>query len=148
MTVKPVPEGNHTVTPYLIVEDMKAQLEWMIAGLGADHVHPPMVRPDGSIGHAQLQIGDSRVMVGGAMSPEGPLPAMIYLYVKNCDALFARAVAAGATSILEPTDQFYGDRHGGVKDCSGNTWWIATHIEDVDDEEIQRRLIEKLKSEE
>ncbi len=148
MSVKPVPEGNHTVTPFLIVDDGLALVDWMEAALGATHVHEPMIRPDGSLGHAQMQIGDSRVMLGAAMEPGKALRSVLYLYVEDCDALYARAVAAGGTSILEPTDQFYGDRHGGVVDPAGNTWWIATHVEDVDEEELRRRMRENLKSEE
>ena len=81
------------------------------------------------------------LMLAGARPPEWPAQsASFYLYVADCDATYKKAIAAGATSIMEPADQFYGDRHGGVKDASGNSWWIATHIEDVSDEEMKRRM--------
>jgi PhnB protein len=84
--------------------------------------------------------GNSMLMLADARPPEWPSqPASFYLYLPDCDAAYARALAAGAQSILEPADQFYGDRHGGVKDAAGNSWWVATHIEDVSEEEMARR---------
>ena len=86
-----------------------------------------------------MKIGDWMVMMGEASGQWAPMPASIYLYVNNADAIYKKAMAAGASSIMEPANQFYGDRHGGVKDPSGNMWWIATHVEDVSSEEMGRR---------
>src|SRR5262249_18738544 len=95
--------------------------------------------PNGTVGHAQLQIGDSMIMMGEAMGQWTPMPCSIYLYVRDADATYQRAMRAGGTSVMEPADQFYGDRHGGVKDPSGNLWWIATHKEDISAEELRNR---------
>ena len=96
----------------------------------------------GESGYHVGVIGDSLVMVGSA-GPENPaMPAMIHLYVEDCDAVYERALAAGATSEREPTDQFYGDRSGGVRDQGGNLWWIATHVEDVPEDEMAKRIEE------
>lgn len=98
-----------------------------------------MRAPDGRIGHADLMIGDSHVMLGQAGGEWAPVPAQLYLYVPDCDALYRQALAAGATSVQEPKTQFHGDRHGCVKDSCANMWWMATHVEDVSLEEIDRR---------
>ena len=140
MAVQPVPEGFHTVTPYLVVSDAAGLIEFMKTGLGARELFVAR-GPDGTIGHAVMQIGDSRVMLGqasGAVARE--FPAMLYVYVPDCDALYAQALRAGATSVHELATQFYGDRHGAVQDRWGNQWWIATHVEDVPPEELDRRM--------
>ena len=103
-----------------------------------------MLRPDGTIMHTELQIGDSRIMMAEATEQWKPMPSSIFLYLPDCDASFKRAVAAGATSLMEPADQFYGDRMGGVLDQAGNQWWVATHVEDVTPEEMERRKSEYL----
>ena len=95
--------------------------------------------PNGSILHAEIQIGDSRVMLGEASDQCQPMPATMALYVEDADAWYERALKAGATSVREPADQFYGDRSAGVKDFAGNQWWIHTHVEDVPHEEIKKR---------
>jgi uncharacterized glyoxalase superfamily protein PhnB len=87
--------------------------------------------PDGVVHHAEIRVGDSVVEMGEAHGKYEPMPAMFYLYVPDCDAVYRRALAAGATSIAEPTDHPYGDRSGAVKDAFGNQWWIATHVKDV-----------------
>ncbi len=89
--------------------------------------------------HATLRIGDSSVMIGNASEHARAMPAMLYVYVPNVDEVYAAALKAGGTSIMPPTDMFYGDRHGGVTDPGGNQWYIATHIEDVGDDELQAR---------
>ncbi len=96
--------------------------------------------PDGTVMHAAVKIGDSMVMMGQAMGDWKATSTMIYMYVEDVDAAFRRAVEAGATVIREPQNEFYGDRSGGVKDPAGNQWWVATHIEDVAPEELQRRF--------
>ena len=98
--------------------------------------------PDGRVMHAQVRIGDSPIMMGQAREEWPAMPACIYLYVEDADAGYEKALAAGATSLEVPRDEFYGDRHGSVRDSQGNIWWIATHIEDVSPEEIERRAAE------
>ena len=142
MSVKPIPEGYHTVTPYLVVPGIARLIDFLKQAFGAVEIHR-MQRPDGAVGHAEVKIGDSSVMMGEPMAKWQPMPATIYLYVEDADAVYHRALAAGATSVSEPADQFYGDRHAGIKDPCGNLWWVATHIEDVSPEELARRSAER-----
>jgi len=144
MPVKPVPDGNHTVTPCLVAQGAAKLIDFMEKAFGATHAEPPVKRPDGAIAHAQMQIGDSRIMLGEARKPEEATSTMLYLYVKDCDAVFKQAVAAGGTVIMEPVDMFYGDRSGGLKDAWGNQWWIATHVEDVAPAELEQRMAAEL----
>jgi uncharacterized glyoxalase superfamily protein PhnB len=140
-TVKPVPDGYHTVTPYLTVRDAGRLLEFLEQAFGATVVQRT-VAPDGTIGHSEVQIGDSRIMASSANDAWAPRPGAIYLYLENVDRFYQQALAAGARSLMEPTDTFYGDRNAGVEDPTGNHWWIATHIEDVSQEEMARRAAE------
>ncbi len=140
MAVKAVPDGFHTVTPYLVVSGAAKLIEFVKAGLGATEVYRHL-RPDGSVMHAQVRIGNSMVMLADANELHGPTPCSLYLYVEDVDALYARALAAGATSIMPPANMFYGDRNAGVKDASGMQWWIGAHVEDVSDEEMTRRQL-------
>jgi PhnB protein len=134
----PVPTGYHTVTPYLAVSDAQSLVDFMVKVFDAKERE--IIRtPDGQIRHAEVQIGDSIIMVGTTSSTYGTATATLYVYVDDADARYQKALAAGATSLREPADQFYGDRHGGVKDANDITWWIATHIEDVPPEELARR---------
>ena len=142
--VKPIPEGYHTLTPHLIVQGASKLLDFMRAAFNAEEKYR-LPGPDGLIMHAEVKIGDSMVMVGEATGEWKAMPASLALYTDNADALYKRALEAGATSIREPADQFYGDRSGGVKDPAGNHWWIATHIEDVPPEEIKKRAEEWMK---
>jgi PhnB protein len=139
MAVKAIPEGFHTVTPYLMSTDANGLLDFVKRAFGAKE-HHVMRGPDGKVGHADLVIGDSHVMMGQAHGNWAPMPSQLYLYVPDCDASFKQAVAAGGTVVEEPKTQFYGDRHGCVKDLVGNLWWLATHVEDVSNEEFERRL--------
>ncbi len=134
---KPVPDGFHTVTPYLVADDAEAVIAFMQQAFGAEHDHRPTRRPNGRLMHATLRIGDARVMIGNASEGARAMPAMLYVYVPNVDEVYAAALKAGGTPIMPPTDMFYGDRHGGVTDPGGNQWYIATHIEDVGDDELQ-----------
>jgi PhnB protein len=143
--VKPIPDGFHTVTPYLIVDGAKKVIDFMQQALGAKYDHEPTLRPDGKIMHATLSIGNSMVMISEASEHVRAMPAMLYLYVPDVDAAYQQAVKAGATSIMEPSDQFYGDRYGGVKDPAGNSWFFGTHIEDVAPAEIKKRAAEFFK---
>jgi uncharacterized glyoxalase superfamily protein PhnB len=138
MAVKPIPEGYHTVTPYLIVGGAAKLIDFMKAGLGAQE-RGRMAGPDGRIMHAEVAIGDSVIMLSDAGPENPPMTAMLHLYVEDADAVYRQALQAGATSIREPGDQFYGDRSAGVRDAFGNQWWLATHIEDVPPEEMEKR---------
>jgi PhnB protein len=137
MPIKPIPEGFHTVTPYLTVENAIGLLAFLKEAFDAKETER-LERPDGKIGHAEVRIGDSVVMIGEACGQWKPMPGSLYLYVPDANASYRRAIAAGAKSLMEPADQFYGDRTGGVKDLCGNFWWIATHKEDVPPDELRR----------
>src|SRR5438132_11672694 len=138
MAVKPIPDGYHSVTPYLSVPGVGKLLDFLRQAFEAQELHrmPP---PGGTIVHAEVRIGDSLVMMGEPMGDGQPMFGSLYLYVHDVDAVYKRALQAGATSTSEPADQFYGDRSAGIKDPVGNQWWIATHKEDVAHEEIARR---------
>ncbi len=145
MSVNPVPEGYHTVTPYLLVDGVPELIAFLEEAFNAE-VTFRLARPDGTIMHAEVSIGDSIVMMGEPMGEFGPMPTSIYLYVADCDSIYQRALQAGAASVMEPTDMYHaGERYGGVKDSSGNLWWIATHIEDVTPEERAERVAELAK---
>ena len=135
--VEPVPDGYHTVTPYLAVRRAGELLAFLKRAFDAETVE--CIEMGGAVHHAEVRIGDSMVMMGECPEDADPQPTSLYLYVDDADAWFQRAVEAGAEVIMEPADQFYGDRHGAVKDPCGNSWYIATHIEDVSPEEIARR---------
>jgi PhnB protein len=144
--VRPVPEGYHTVTPYLIVHDAAGAIDFYKKAFGATELFR-MSGPGGKIGHAEVKIGDSPVMLAdehpemGARSPGsiGGSPISMLVYVEDVDTFFARAVAAGAKVVRPITNMFYGDRTGGLEDPYGYQWYISTHIEDVSMEELQRR---------
>jgi len=138
MAVKPIPDGYHSVTPYLIVQGVAKLIDFLKQAFDAKEIER-MAGPDGTVMHAEVRIGDSVVMMGEARGESKPMPAALYLYVNDTDVTYRRALQAGATSLKEPADQFYGDRSGGVKDPAGNQWWIATRKEDVSPEELARR---------
>lgn len=145
--VKPIPDGYHTITPYLIIKGAKNAIEFYSNAFGAEEVFR-MEDESGNIGHAEMRIGNSIFMLAdeksnmGHKSPAtiGGSPVSILLYVENCDAAFDRAVKAGASVARPLANQFYGDRTGGVKDPFGYEWYISTHIEDVSPEEMERRM--------
>jgi PhnB protein len=136
--VKPIPDGYHTVTPYLVVRDVARLIAFLRQAFGATELMRA-ARPDGSIMHAEVVIGDSRVMMGEPTPSMPSMPGCVHLYVVDTDALYHLALQAGATSLREPSDQFYGDRMAGVQDPLGNQWWIATHTENVSPAELARR---------
>jgi uncharacterized glyoxalase superfamily protein PhnB len=136
--IDPIPKGFHSVTPYIVADDAKAVITFMQQAFGAEHDHQPTMRPDGKVMHATLRLGSSRVMVANASERAKASPAMLYVYVPNVDAVFQMAEKAGGKTIMEPSDMFYGDRTGGVKDPAGNQWFIGTHVKDVSAEEIQK----------
>jgi len=137
-THRAIPEGYHTITPYLMVKGADSLVTFLQQAFGAREIHR-MLRPDGGIWHAEMQIGDSKVMLTEACEQMGTMPAALYLYVDDTDAIYRQALEAGASSLMEPADQFYGDRSAGIKDPYGNCWWIATHIEDVAPAEMEKR---------
>ncbi len=144
--VDPIPEGFHTVTPYLTVRDAASAIEFYTEAFGAKEIYRHN-DPDGESVFGEIVIGDSPVMINdeqpeyGMNGPQslGGTPVNIFLYVEDVDALFDRAIAAGATEIRPVEDKPEGDRRGGLTDPFGHVWWIATHIEDVPREEIQKR---------
>ena len=139
MTVKPIPDGYHAVTPYFVVNGAQKLIDFLKQAFNAEFVFEPMKRPDGKIMHAELKIGDSRVMLGEANEHNKPTQNSLYVYVPDVDATYKRAVAAGGASTMEPADMFYGDRNSCVKDFAGNQWFIGTHKEDVAPDELKRR---------
>ena len=146
MAVKPIPDGYHSVTPYLIVQGAAAAIDFYKKAFGATELMR-MDGPEGKVGHAEVRIGDSAVMLAdefpgmGFRSPLalGGAGVSLLIYVDDVDARFGRAVAAGATVLREVKDQFYGDRSGTLKDPFGHVWTIATHTEDVTPEEMHKR---------
>lgn len=149
-----VPEGHHTVTPQLTLDNAVQAIEWYKKALGAEEV-ARAVGPDGQILHAEVRIGDSLIMLNDAMmggkgpNAMGGSPASLWVYVEDCDALFTRAMAAGARVVDGPmgrmADQFWGDRCGTLTDPQGYRWTIATHKEDLSPEEIEKRQTEFMK---
>jgi PhnB protein len=138
MPVKPIPEGYHNVTPYLTAKGVDRLIEFLKRAFGAEEKER-FQGPNGVIMHAEVKIGDSIIMLGEANEQWQARPANLYLYVNDTDTTYRRAVETGATSLMEPSDQFYGDRNAGITDPAGNFWWIATHVEDVSREEMERR---------
>src|SRR5918998_4577236 len=140
--VPPIPEGYHTVTPWIISRDSARLIEFLDAAFGAEEI-ARVVGEDGSIGHAEVRIGDSVVMMFDAKPHWPDTPAFLRLYVADGDAVFQQALRAGATAVTEMTPRFWGDRVGRVRDPFGNLWWIQTRVEDVSLEEMERRATEK-----
>jgi PhnB protein len=146
MAVKPIPEGYPQVIPYLTVEGAGAAIDFYLSVFGArERVRMP--GPDGKVGHAELELGDSVIMLADA-SPDmgnrtpqslGGTPVTMMVYVDDVDAVFERAIKAGATEDRKVEDQFYGDRAGQIVDPFGHKWFIATHVEDVPPEEMAKR---------
>ena len=139
--VKAVPEGFHTVTPYITASNAAAVIDFLQRAFGATVVE--RIEGDkGRIRHAQIKVGDSIVMLTDGNDDCRPAPAAFYLYLEDVDAAYEQALRAGGISIMEPADQFYGDRSGGIRDACGNSWWLATRIENVPSEEVARRARE------
>jgi uncharacterized glyoxalase superfamily protein PhnB len=138
MPVKPIPDGYPAIIPYLMVKDAEQFIAFMQRVFGAKLIEQ-LMQPDGKIGHSELRVGDSMLMLSEAKEAHAATPVMLHFYVEDVDRVFKSAVAAGATVVSEPADQFYGDRSGGCVEPSGNTIWLATHIEDVAPDELKRR---------
>ncbi|MDX1836077.1 VOC family protein [Legionella taurinensis] len=147
--VSAAPEGYSTITPYLIVDDASQAIDFYKQVLGAVEVMR-LDNPDGKVGHAELKIGDSKIMLADecpemeihAPDNYGGSPVGIHVYVHNVDATLGEAIKAGATLCREAADQFYGDRSGAFKDPFGHTWYVATHVEDLSEDEVRRRAAE------
>ncbi len=142
MAVKPIPDGYHTVTPYLTVEDPGAVIEFLKKAFDAQETFA-MRDHNGKIQHAEVKVGNSMLMLGAAHDQWKSRPGNFYVYVEDCDAGYHKALAAGGKSLSEPQTQFYGDRHGGVTDAQGNNWWVATHVEDVSSADLELRAKEQ-----
>lgn len=139
---RPVPEGYHSVTPFVIVKAAARFMDFMAEAFDAKEI-ARVVGDDGAIGHAETRIGDSVVMTFDAKEGWPETPAFIRLYVEDCDATYEQALGAGATSVTRPTDMPWGDRVSHVRDPLGNLWWLMTRIEDVNPEEMERRYGEQ-----
>ena len=147
MSAKPIPDGYHTATPYLVLQNAASAIEFYKKAFGATELMR-LASPGGKIGHAEIKIGDSPIMLAdefpemGYRGPKalGGSPVSIMLYVEDVDAIFNQAVAAGATVKRPVKDEFYGDRSGNLEDPFGHVWTISTHKEDVSPDEIERRF--------
>lgn len=143
MAVKAIPEGYHSVQAYLMIDGVVKAIEFYKKAFGARELFC-MKQKDGRVGHAEIQIGDSRIMMAdenGAMDAYAPAhyggtSVSMMVYTEDCDAMYHSAIAAGATSVREPANQPYGDRSSGVKDPFGYKWWISTHVKDMSQEEL------------
>jgi PhnB protein len=145
--VKPIPDGHRTVTPYLAIKNAAKALDFYKRAFGAVESYK-LTMPDGRVGHAEIRLGDSLIMLAdefpeyGGKAPDtlGGSPVSLHLYVEDVDAFVKKAVAAGAKESKPVVDQFYGDRSGQLEDPFGHLWWVATHKEDVPPEEMQKRV--------
>lgn len=137
------PDDLPEVIPYLVVPDGNAALRFLDEVLAGVVQHETRDPDHGRLRHATVKIGGAAVMLGEANGPWPAMPAAVYVYVPNVDETYQKALHAGATSIMAPTDTFYGDRGAGVKDGNGITWWLATHMEDLTRAELERRSQEE-----
>lgn len=148
-SVQPIPAGYHSVTPYLLIRGASDAIAFYIEAFGASEVLR-LAGPDGKVGHAEIRIGNSHVMIADEhpdmdfLGPQsrGGTTVSLLIYVEDVDAVFAKAIKAGATELRPLCDQFYGDRSGTITDPWGHVWSIATHTEDLTPEEIQQRFRE------
>ena len=135
--VNPIPDGYPRFIPFLIVNDAPKLIDFLTEVLGAQETDR-VTMPDGKVAHAEVKLGDSMIMISETSDEYPPNPTMIHVYVEDVDAVYKKAMDAGAESLKQPGDQFYGDRSCMVKDASGNSWGIATHIKDLTPEEIEK----------
>jgi PhnB protein len=144
---KPIPKGHRAVTPYLAIKNASKALEFYKRAFGATE-HYKLMMPDGRVGHAEIRLGDSLIMLSdefpeyGGKAPDtlGGSPVSLHLYVEDVDAFVRNALDAGAKEVKPVMDQFYGDRSGQLEDPFGHLWWVATHKEDVAPDEMQKRV--------
>lgn len=146
--VQAIPDGYHSITPHLVCTPCSEAIDFYKRAFGAEQVGDVMTGPDGSVGHAEMTIGDSRFMLADEW-PDGPTKspttlggstAVLFLYTEDVDSLWAQAIAAGAEEIFPLETQFYGDRGGRIRDPFGHTWGLAQHVEDVTPEEMEERV--------
>jgi PhnB protein len=144
MPVKAIPDGYHTITPYFAVRDAAKLMDFLKRAFDGEEIER-LAMPDGTVMHGQMKVGNSMVMIG--YNPPGSnyplMPAMLYMYVNDADAAYRKAIQAGGKSVMEPMDQFYGDRSGAVEDPAGNQWWMATRKEDLTSEELMKRASQR-----
>lgn len=151
MPVKPIPEGFSTVTPHLIIKGARKAIDFYKKAFGAEELFS-MPGPGGAVMHAEIKIGNSMIMIAdefpdwGCLSPASlnGSPVTVHLYVPDCDAVFKKATQAGAEAVMPPTDMFWGDRYGKLKDPFGHSWSVATHKEDLTPEECAKRAAEAM----
>ena len=138
MSMKPIPDEFHAITPYLFAQGAVRLIEFISAAFDGELISQQK-RPNGAIMHATMRIGDSMLMLADAIQRFGPMPTSIYLYVLDCDAVYHSALNSGGVSVFPIMTLPSGERYGGVKDPCGNIWWVATHVEDVPPDEQERR---------
>ena len=148
MAVSPIPEHLHSVTPSLVCTPCAEAIDFYTRAFGAEQLGPIMTGPDGTVAHAEMRIGDSVIMLGDEW-PDGPTQspttvggstAALFIYTDDVEALWERAVAAGAEEVFPLQMQFYGDKSGRLRDPFGHTWGLGQHVEDVSEEEMERRV--------
>jgi len=137
--VNPIPQGYGTVTPYLIVDGVPKLIDFLKETFHAEERARINDKED-HVGHAEIKIGNSIVMMADSTAQYRPIPSQLYVYVDNVDDTYERAMTAGGTSEQEPTTQFYGDHTAAIKDPTGNVWWIAAHVEDISPQEMDKRM--------
>ena len=140
MAIKPIPDGYQRVIPYLVVERVAPLIAFLRSVFDGELVGR-MEAPDGRVMHAEVRVGDSIVMMAESREGYPPRAGSLYVYVEDVDEAYRRAIHAGASSLMEPADQFYGDRNAGVADAEGTQWWIGARIEELDAVELQRRVL-------
>lgn len=141
MAVNPIPDGYSRVSPYLLTENADAVVKFILDTFDAQD-RGTMRGPEGAVMHAEVKIGDTVIMVSDSMPGYPPMRTMVHVYVKDSDATVKKAVANGGVEVGAVETRFYGDRAGEVKDPGGNSWWISTRVEDVSEEEMERRMKE------
>jgi PhnB protein len=138
---EPIPQGFHSITPFLVVNGAEKWLQFVEKAFDGETTFI-IKHENGKVMHATTKIGDSCIMLSDSGEKFPPVSSMLYLYVEDVDTVYEQAIKAGAESLRAPVNEFYGDRSAGVKDAWGNQWWIATHIEDVEGEDLERRAKE------
>ncbi len=138
MSVSPIPPGYNTITTFLMLNDVKGFMEFLRTVFDAQPIRS-FTTPDGTVDHAEARLGDSHLMVGDPMGKHPVRPGTMYFYVRDVNSVYQQALEAGARSISEPVDLFYGDRVAGVQDAWDNIWWLATHVEDMTETEMEER---------
>ena len=142
--VNPIPYDNQNIFPYIMVDGVSRLIDFLQAVFNAELTYK-LDRNDGTVMHAEVKIGNNRIMMGEPTEQIGAMPVSLYIYVADCDKVYQAALDAGGTSIMEVTTmQHAGERYGGIKDFAGNIWWIASHVEDITIEESQKRIKEML----